>query len=468
MSEIINDKKVFTLREIALGVQRVIAERANKSYWVKAEMNKLNLYTHSGHCYPELVEKRDGKVIAQMRANLWRDDYQRVNQQFLNVLKEPLHDGITILCLAKVDFHPVHGLSLHISDIDPVFSLGELEKEKQETISRLKAEGLYDQNKKRPFPLLPQRVAVISVETSKGYADYMKVIGNNSWGYCFFHMLFPALLQGDKSVPSIIAQLNNIRKVLHHFDVVTIIRGGGGDVGLSSYDHYDLCKAIATFPIPVLTGIGHSTNLTVSEMVAHRNAITPTELADFLLQHFHDFAVPMQRAEEKIVAHARQVLQDENTAFRHLVRFMRSVTENHLLQHKNQLQQFSQDIVREARYIVRRSREQQEQVKLAISKRSVYLLQNKKQEVSMQALRVQKEAANLLRSEKTKLESTENSVRLLSPQNILKRGYSLTFFQGKALKSAAGLAPGDEIITMLEDGSVTSTVSQTNTDNEHD
>lgn len=468
MSEIINDKKVFSLHELTTSIQRVIAERANQSYWVKAEMNKLNLYKHSGHCYPELVEKRDGVIVAEMRAILWRTDYQRINEQFMSLLKQPLQDGITILFCARVKFDPVRGLNLHISDIDPVFSLGELEKERQACISRLKAEGLFDRNKKLSFPLLPQRIAIISVETSKGYADFMKVTGQNEWGYAFFQMLFPALLQGDRSVPSIIAQLENIRKVQHHFDVVAIIRGGGGEVGLTSYDNYELCKAIATFPLPVLTGIGHATNLTVSEMVSHRNAITPSELAMFLLQHFHDFAVPVQRGQEKIVAHARQLLQEENNAFRHLVRIMRSVTENHLLQHKNDLQQYSQDVVREARYLLRRSREQQELIRQVISKRAVVVLQQQKQELSRQAVLLDKETQLLLRNIKSKLETTENTVRLLSPQNILKRGYSIAFFEGKALRSTANLKPGDEIITMLEDGSVTSKIIRTDNDNEHD
>lgn len=468
MSEIINDKKVFSLHELTSSIKRVIEERANQSYWVKAEMNKLNLYKHSGHCYPELVEKRDGVIVAEMRAMLWRTDYQRINEQFMSLLKQPLQDGITILFCARVKFDPVRGLNLHISDIDPVFSLGELEKERQACITRLKSEGLFDRNKQLPFPLLPQRIAIISVETSKGFADFTKVIGKNEFGYAFFRMLFPALLQGDKSVHSIIAQLENIRKVQHHFDVVAIIRGGGGEVGLTSYDNYELCKAIATFPLPVLTGIGHATNLTVSEMVSHRNAITPSELAMFLLQHFHDFSVPVQRGQEKIVARSRQLLQDSKTEFQNLVRFLRSVTENHLLQHKNDLQQYSQDVVREARYLLRRSREQQEQLRQNISKRAVVVLQQKKQELSRQAVLLDKETQLLLRNVKSKLETTENSVRLLSPQNILKRGYSIAFFEGKALRSTAGLKPGDEIITMLEDGSVTSKIIRTDTDNEHD
>src|SRR5690606_21621070 len=147
------------------------------------------------------------------------------------------------------------------------------------------------------FPLLPKRLAIISVETSKGLADFLKIINNNPWGYKFEYRLFPALLQGDKAILSILAQLKAVKESLQSFDAVAIIRGGGGDVGLACYNNYELAKQLAQFPLPVLTGIGHATNETASEMVAYKNAITPSELADFLIQRFHEFAVPVLDAE---------------------------------------------------------------------------------------------------------------------------------------------------------------------------
>src|SRR5690606_5794462 len=154
-------------------------------------------------------------------------------------------------------------------------TLGDLEKEKQETIQKLRDEGAYAKNKSLTMALLPKRIAVISVETSKGYADFMKVLETNEWDYRFYHVLFPSLLQGEKAVGSIRGQLKKIKKLKGHFDVVAIIRGGGGDVGLSCYNHYELAKDIAKFPLPVITGIGHATNETVAEMIAYSDAITP-------------------------------------------------------------------------------------------------------------------------------------------------------------------------------------------------
>src|SRR5690606_10620998 len=192
---------------------------------------------------------------------------------------------------------------------------------KQASISRLKQEDLFYANKRLPFPVLPKRLAIISVETSKGYSDFLKILNGNPWGYRFEQTLFPALLQGDKSIQSIINQLANIASCVEAYDVVAIIRGGGGDVGLSSYNHYLLASAIARFPIPVLTGIGHSTNETVSEMVAYQNAITPSELADFLIQRFHQFAVPLAHAQETILLKTRQLLQAQQDILNDCARY---------------------------------------------------------------------------------------------------------------------------------------------------
>jgi exodeoxyribonuclease VII large subunit len=337
MSETIAGRIAFSLREVALEIQQSIQERHSDRVWVKAEMNKLNLYPHSGHCYPELVEKHDGRVIAQMRANLWKDDYNRINRTFLEILKEPLREGITILFEAKVTFDPVYGLALRIFDIDPSFSLGELERERRQAIAALKKEGIFDRNRETFFPLLPQRIAVISVETSKGYADFTKVIGENPWGYRFFLMLFPALLQGDQAAEQIIAQLGRIRRVEHHFDAVAIIRGGGGDVGLSCYNNLELAREVALFPLPVLTGIGHSTNETVTELVAYRNAITPTELADLLIQRFHNFSVPVKEAERTIGTIAMHLLSVKRTELSGMRTLLAAAVQRRLLAERKEI-----------------------------------------------------------------------------------------------------------------------------------
>lgn len=438
MSEVINNKTVFSLLEVANSIQKTINARYTSSYWVKAEMNKLNHYSHSGHCYPELVEKKDNKVIAEMRAVLWKGNFDKINAQFLKTLNEPLKDGIKILFLTQINFDPKYGISLNILDIDPSYTLGDLEKEKQQNIIRLKKENLFDKNKTLQLPLIPQRIAIISVETSKGYADFLNVIDNNQWNYKFFHMLFPSLLQGDKAPSNIIEQLHKIRKVKHHFDLVAIIRGGGGDIGLASYNNYDLAKTVASFPLPVLTGIGHATNETVTEMVAHSNHITPTKLAESLLQKFHDFSVPVQKAEEQMIYQARMILNENKFNLKNEMKFFKSLTQNILNQNNSLLNQLPITLSKE--------------IKNLIKENKFYLDQNSEH--------IKKDAQQLLKYQKQKLDSLEKNVEILDPKNVLKRGFSITKFNGKSVRNPNDLEIGQSVETILYEGELTSKIEK--------
>ena len=414
MPELIENKTIFSLLEVTKSIQKTISDRYKSLYWIKAEMNKLNHYKHSGHCYPELVEKKDGKIVAEIRSILWKSDFERINNSFIKLLNEPLRDGITILFQAGISYDPLHGLSLRIVDIDPTFVLGELEREKKESISKLHIEGLFDANKRLPFPIIPKRLAIISVETSKGLSDFYKIINNNPWGYKIQTTLYPALLQGDKSIPSIIKQLAVIANRLESYDAVAIIRGGGGEVGLSSYNNYNLAKAIAIFPIPVLTGIGHSTNETVSEMVAYKNAITPSELADFLIQKFHNFAITLDQLQKSLIDLSNSKFEDE----------------------KNKLLSFAQ----------------------MLSWAGKNRLQNEKHDLSTLKQRLQLFSQHLLRSQHADLENINRLINMANPELLLKRGFSITRINGKSLQSIDEISEGDIIETTLLDGVIQSSI----------
>ncbi|NMH27292.1 exodeoxyribonuclease VII large subunit [Flavobacterium silvaticum] len=460
MAEISNDRKIFSLLDVTRSVQKTLNERYQTAFWVKAEMNKLNHYSHSGHSYPELVEKSNGQVIAQIKSILWRADYVNINNNFLRTLREPLKDGIKILFLAKIIFDPVHGLSLHILDIDPNYTLGDLELEKQQSIARLKDEGIFDSNKKLSLPILPQRVAIISVETSKGYADFLKVLEENPWHYKFFHMLFPSLLQGEKAVPGIIGQLNQIKKVTSHFDVVAIIRGGGGDVGLSVYNNFELAKAIATFPIPIITGIGHATNETVSEMVSYQNAITPTKIAEFLIQKFHNFSVPVERASEFIIERSRRLLSDEKNNLQQKVKLFRSVTENIVVRNQNAIENSKNTISTQAAFIFRNEKNQ-----VASCKDRIFSSANLNLNQSKSALNQTKERLNLqallkVKRDELEIENLQRNVSNLDPVNVLKRGFSITRINGKAVTDVSNLKTGQILKTQTYNGTISSSVTQ--------
>lgn len=488
MPETLHERTIFSLVEVTKSIQKTLSERYKNAFWVKAEMNKLNYYKHSGHCYPELVEKQNGKVIAQIKSCLWREDYIRSNNKFKTVLKEPLKDGIKILFLAKITFDPAHGLSLSILDIDPSYTLGDLEREKQETIQKLRGEGLFDQNKSLKLPVLPQRIAIISVETSKGLADFKKVIETNPWRYKFFSFLFPSLLQGDNAVASICYQLKRIKKVKEHFDVVAIVRGGGGDVGLSCYNNYELVKEIATFPLPVITGIGHATNETVTEMISFYNAITPTKLAEYLLQTFHEFSIPVQEAEKKIKDKAKRFISDENVRFQSEVKLFRSLTENMLIVNQNDIRNLSKSLHQTSHYIFRSKQARLLTIKNEIVRSANVFCKVKRLEVKRMAGIIQKDISSQVSSSKTSLShcrqnlqfhtmqllkdkvmalsNIENNIRIMSPENVLKRGYSITLLNGKPVKDGSQVSKGDTLETIVLNGNILSTVKSSNVNNE--
>jgi len=454
------DRKIFSLLQVTQSIQLTLSQRYTSAFWVKAEMNKLNHYPHSGHCYPELVEKSEGKVVAQMRANLWKADYERIDQLFIKTLNEPLKDGIHMMFLARIQFDPVFGLSLRILDIDPSFTLGELEREKRETIEKLKQEQLFYANKQQKMPVLPQRIAIISVETSKGYADFTKVINQNPWGYRFFHMLFPALLQGDRAAVTIIAQLQLIQKLQSHFDVVAIIRGGGGDVGLSCYNEYILAKTVACFPLPVITGIGHSTNETVTEMVAHKNAITPTDLADYLIQKFHNYAVPLQEAEKTIRKVVENVLQPGKLAFQNtLNNFFTAVSHNTSNQNAS-LISHSRILLNAVRFFISADTAQINSHRQQLKMHSMNLIQFGIRELPVQHKLLVQASTNTLQAQTRNLEHYEKSMGLLDPVNVLKRGYSITYSKGKLINSISQIHENDIIETHLVDGVIKSKVQK--------
>lgn len=457
--------KIFTLQQVVSSIRKTIEERYQQYYWVKAEMHKLNRFA-SGHCFPELLQKEDGKIVAQIRGTIWNHQFETINKRFIQVVKEPLKEDTTLLMQVKVTFHESYGLSLQIVDIDPNYALGELQRERQETLKQLQKDGLLNANQQLEFPLLPKRVAVISADSSKGLSDFMQVLNNNEWNYSFFTMLFPAYLQGDNAASSIISQLENIKKVLHHFDLVVIVRGGGGEVGLSCYNNYELCKEIASFPIPVLTGIGHSTNLTVAEMVAFRNAITPTELGDFLLQAFHNFSVPLKDAIKSIKYYAVATVEDEKTALNNLSKHFKNGAQQSLYNSQQKLIAQSREVGSNVRYNLQHNRQKIERLTQNTLRESVHIFQREREKMEIISSQIPRIIKTTLSTENDRLDNLLHSVQIMDPINVLKRGFSITTLNGKTLKVGNKAQKGDEIITKTANFNIKSTIIDIKEDDE--
>ena len=412
--EIFQDKPVYALSEITKSIEKMIETNYKRAYYIKAEILKLNHYPHSGHCYPELVEKESGKIKAQLRGVIWSNQYRYINERFIDITGEPLKEDIAVLCLATIEFSGQYGLNLQIQDIEPLYTLGEMARNKIEVIERLKKEHIYLLNKQKILPILPKRLAIISVETSKGYNDFIVTLQQNKLQYYFETTLFPSILQGDKALISIPGRLSEVGMRKHEFDCVLILRGGGGDAGMSCYDQYELAAAVANFPIPVITGIGHSTNETVTDMVAFANKITPTEVAYFLIERFTAFSRQLDEYQDTIVRSVHVFLQDKQFFF-------------------SKIHQQLPRIIEKFNY--RKQTELSATVHLVLQNVSQYFVK-----------------------QHNTLQQFQTKINLLHPNNILKRGFTLTLKNGKILRSPEEVNSGDIILSKFIAGEIRSIV----------
>lgn len=459
----------FTLKQVAESIRKTIAERYSRTYWVTAEMHKLN-QTRKGHCYPELVQKEDESIVVEMRGTIWKQNFKRIQQKFFEIVKEPLHDGMELLFHVKITYHPLYNIGLEIIDIDPNYTLGALQRERQETLERLNKEGILNANQNLEMALVPKRLAIISQADSKGYSDFVTLLNGHPKRYHFNTFLFEATLQGDAAITSIQNQLKRIEKVKQHFDAVVIIRGGGGEIGMHCYNNYELAKAIATFPLPVLTGIGHSTNLTVCEMIAFRNGITPSDMAYFLLRIFEELDEPLDEILWKLPKQIQHFIQGANNQFGQLSRAFRQEVQTALQSEKNTFlntvkdfefrvkhkMTYSNQVLTELRNQIRSSSSylfdvQQNQLTNTVHLLQVHsksLVNSSRQTVHNQESQLVRVLPRILESEATKLEQAEFHLKLLDPITVLQRGYAIVTNE-KGVLSAKNLAKSGEVLKIV-------------------
>jgi exodeoxyribonuclease VII large subunit len=270
----------LTLSELCNLIGEVLDYELEPSYWVKAEISSLS--EKGGHLYLELIE---GKA-AKMRATCWAGNKELITAYFEAETGQRLQTGMAVLVEVQIQYHPLYGLSLSIIGIDPSYTLGDIAQQRQRTIAQLEKDGLLDAQQLLPLPTLIRNIAVISSPSAAGYEDFFNTLHHTP--YTFNLSLFPATMQGETAAKSIIAALEEISQ--QSFDAIVIIRGGGATNDLSCFDDYTLCAVCAQFEIPILTGIGHTRDVSVLDLVAHQALKTPTALAEWLIHRMDDQA----------------------------------------------------------------------------------------------------------------------------------------------------------------------------------
>lgn len=451
-------KKYHSLSELAESVSSQLQKTYSKSYWITAEISKLNYYPQSGHCYPQLVEKKNGKIVADLKGFILKQKFQDIRANFLEITGKELNDGMQILFRCKLSFHAVYGLSLNILDIEPSFTLGEMARMRQAAIRRLKEENIFDKNKSLYLPMLIRKIAIISVETSKGYLDFRNILASSSFAENISLSLFPALLQGDAAIGRITSALTKIQNSGTDFDAVAIIRGGGGETGLDCYDSYELARIVSLFPIPVLTGIGHATNLTVVEQVAFKNLITPTDLARNIIQRFEEFAARIYQAKRSLTIFRKGWFKMTiNTLESNSERLIRTVNdqldaEQHIIRnHANRINTSVDKALSEAKVLINYKRP----IKLKTAVKNN--LENGNRQLTLLGPEIGSQACRRIQASEKKLEHISDKLRILDPVNTLKRGFSITTHNGNPVTDASKIKQGDQLETRLWKGTIKST-----------
>lgn len=403
-----------------LELNRQISEVVNAAFdsfiWVTAEISEIRTASN-GHCYLELVEKskKTSTIVARQRATIWNQRWWLMKETFEVTTGQTLKAGIKILVCVQVQMHEAYGMSLNIVDIDPSFTLGEMALRRQEIINRLTEEGMIDMNKELEMPIIPQRIAVISAKNAAGFGDFCHQLENNEYCAKFYIHLFPAAMQGEKTESSIIEALNNIYNNVELFDVVVIIRGGGGVADLASFDSYDLAVNIANFPIPVIVGIGHERDNTILDIVAHTSVKTPTAAAALLIDFLGEQISHIEQLKEEMV---------EAVSWR-------------METNKNLLTRY-----------------------LSAIKTTQLSLREQLNHINLLGEKIKTSANLLIERQKQRHELLGKTIELTRPENILARGFSITRFEGHAIKDSTKIPDNATIETQTAKGIIVSKVQK--------
>ena len=437
------NERHITLYELNQLVREVIESEMPDEYWVEAELSECR--ESRGHCYMELIQKDEHTAtpIAKASAKCWANKWMLIRPGFERTTGQRLHAGMKVLLKVYAQFHEAYGFSWIVTDIDPTYTLGDMARKRQEIIRQLKAEDVFDLQKELQLPLFCQHIAVISSESAAGYGDFCNQLADNPYGFKFRTQLFPAIMQGEGVEQSIIAALERIysltsQSLTSDFDCVVIIRGGGATSDMSGFDTLALAENVANFPLPIITGIGHDRDESILDMVSHTRVKTPTAAASLLIDHLKTVLDAINESQTRLAHYAQQKLSTLNTQLSTIAETLPRIFSTVKTRQEARLDALNSRLVNHAQ-----QRIINHQLSIAHLENHLPLLLDRR-----------------LMAEKHRLQLIEEKARSLDPTLLLKRGYSITLKDGKAVRDASTLHPGDTIETRLANGHIRSTVTK--------
>ncbi len=426
----------LTLYELNSMVRDVVELGMPGSYWVEAELSEVR--ERSGHCYMELVQKdlTGNSTVARASARCWRSTWASVRPGFEQVTGEHFRAGLKVLLQVHAQFHENFGFSWIVTDIDPAYTLGDMARRRQEIIRILKEEGVFDLNKELCLSLFASRIAVVSSESAAGYGDFCNQLDTNAYGFAFSVRLFPAVMQGERTEGSIISALDAINSEADDFDCVVIIRGGGAVSDLSAFDSLALAENVANFPLPVITGIGHERDESVLDMVANKRVKTPTAAAALLIENLKHTYDRIVQAQERISVSVSRRMDYERVRLERVSGRIPVLFSLVKTRQQARIDSLFARVGAAAGRIVAEER-------LRLDRLSVALAPAVRQRLS---------------AENHRLELLGQRISAVDPAILLRRGYSITLHNGRAVYSPGQLSDGDVIETRLAEGNVRSVV----------
>lgn len=421
----------ITLQEFNNRIKRLLADPSVMNCWVVAETTDVRI---NQHCYLQLLEKnqKTGATVAKIKAIIWGNQFRFLNAQFKQVTGRDIGNDMKIMVCLSVNYSPQYGLTVVINDINPEFTLGDMERQRQEILNRLTQEGIIGQNKTVPVPPVLQRIAIVSAAGAAGYGDFMKQLTDNKYGVCFYPCLFQATMQGVKTVPTVLAALDKVEQNQHLFDCVVIIRGGGGTEELNSFDNYDLARRVATFPLPVIVGIGHERDITVLDYVAGIRVKTPTAAAEHIILQAANALAHIGDLSNQVVSIARDYIARAKEQLSYYAGNLPIMAQRIIDTNTLRLQNFIQNIP------------------LHVQRR----IEGENAQLARQKDAIKNAVAQVKMKETMRLEALGDKIELLSPRKVMARGYTLTTCEGKIMTDAAQLEAGKLVTIHFRDGKV--------------
>lgn len=452
--------------------------------WIVAEIGEMTI-NRNGHCYLELLETGSGtnNIIARCRATIWSYTFRMLKPYFETTSGQAFAEGLKVLIQAKPEYHELYGLSLNIRDIDPVYTLGEHARIRFEVIRRLTDDGIIDMNKELELPLVTQRIAIVSSPTAAGLQDFLEQLNNNSHKFVFYTKLFAAVMQGKEAVQSITDALDQIYLNENFFDVVVIIRGGGSQLDLACFDQYELASNIAQFPLPVITGIGHEKDDSVADMVAHTRLKTPTAVAEFIITGALSFSSHLNELEQHFVSLINENIENKNDVLLSLADEVNSLVNKRIAEEENKLNISKLNLNKNLNSYFKVKKNGIKEILVSTKNKTntsiTHIKFNLKQSTNKLNF-VYKESINksrnrinqncnslrivtrdILKTEFRTCSMFDEKLRLVDPVNVLKRGFSISKINGRAVKSIQEIKSGDLMETVLNDGTVESRIEKT-------